>query len=351
MTNQAHSAVNTLKYLQIIFFAAIILYFGKTLFIPLFLGLLIAMILYPVCKWLEQRHFPRSAAIAVCLLIVTLLFAGVAALLIWQINVFRQDAPELIKKLRITGEEVQQWITESFGLTTANWMEQGIGNTGGIVKAAIDNTLNMLFMLFLIPIYSALFLYHRRVFVRFLQRIVSSRYLPQLNMVLQKMIDVYFNYIKGMVLVYIIVGVLNSIGLLALGIEHAFLFGMLCAIMTIIPYIGIVVSALLPISVAWLSTGSIWYPIGVVGIFAVVQYLEANVIFPRVVGVQLNVSTWAMLVAIIAGGILWGVSGMILFIPFVALLKISTDYIEEWEPLNILLSRSDDAGKLRRSTK
>jgi predicted PurR-regulated permease PerM len=154
-----------------------------------------------------------------------------------------------------------------------------------------------------------------------------------------------------MVLVYIIVGVLNSIGLLALGIEHAFLFGMLCAIMTIIPYIGIVVSALLPISVAWLSTGSIWYPIGVVGIFAVVQYLEANVIFPRVVGVQLNVSTWAMLVAVIAGGILWGVSGMILFIPFVALLKISTDYIEEWEPLNILLSRSDDAGKLRRSTK
>ena len=98
---------------------------------------------------------------------------------------------------------------------------------------------------------------------------------------------------------------------------------------------------------AWLSTGSIWYPIGVVGIFAVVQYLEANVIFPRVVGVQLNVSTWAMLVAVIAGGILWGVSGMILFIPFVALLKISTDYIEEWKPLNILLSRSDDADQLR----
>ena len=351
MTNQAQTADNILKYLLIIFIAAIILYFGKTLFIPLFFGLLIAMVLYPVCKWLEQRHFPRSAAITVCLLIVTLLFAGIAALLIWQINVFRQDAPELIKKMRVTAQEVQQWVIESFGLTTANWTQQSIGNIGGIAKAVIDNTLNMLFMLFLIPVYSALFLYHRRVFVQFLRWIVGSRHLPQLNTVLQKMIDVYFNYIKGMVLVYIIVGVLNSIGLLALGIEHAFLFGMLCAIMTIIPYIGIVVSALLPISVAWLSTGSIWYPIGVVGIFAVVQYFEANVIFPRVVGVQLNVSTWAMLVAVIAGGILWGVSGMILFIPFVALLKISTDYIEEWKPLNILLSRNDDAGKLRRSTK
>ena len=347
MTNQAQTADNILKYLLIIFIAAIILYFGKTLFIPLFFGLLIAMVLYPVCKWLEQRHFPRSAAITVCLLIVTLLFAGIAALLIWQINVFRQDAPELIKKMRVTAQEVQQWVIESFGLTTANWTQQSIGNIGGIAKAVIDNTLNMLFMLFLIPVYSALFLYHRRVFVQFLRWIVGSRHLPQLNTVLQKMIDVYFNYIKGMVLVYIIVGVLNSIGLLALGIEHAFLFGMLCAIMTIIPYIGIVVSALLPISVAWLSTGSIWYPIGVVGIFAVVQYFEANVIFPRVVGVQLNVSSWAMLVAFMAGGILWGVSGMILFIPFVALLKISTDYIEEWKPLNILLSRSDDADQLR----
>ncbi|HRP57625.1 AI-2E family transporter [Agriterribacter sp.] len=348
MTSQPRTAADMLKYLQILFFAAIILYFGKVLFIPLFFGLLIAMILYPVCKWLEERHFPRSVAIAVCLLIVTLLFAGIAALLVWQINVFRQDAPELIKKMRVTGQQIQQWLTESIGLTTTTWMQQGIGSIGGIVKSVVNNTLNMLFMLFLIPVYCALFLYHRRVFVRFLRWMVASRHLPQLNAVLHKMIDVYFNYIKGMILVYIIVGVLNSIGLLALGIEHAFLFGMLCAIMTIIPYVGIVVSALLPISVAWLSTGSVWYPAGVVGIFAVVQYLEANVIFPKVVGVQLNVSTWAMLVAVIAGGILWGVSGMVLFIPFVALLKISTDHIEEWKPLNILLSRSNDAGKLHR---
>lgn len=347
MINQARTAANLLKYLQIIFFAAVILYFGKTLFIPLFFGLLIAMILYPVCKWLEQRRFPRSVAIAVCLLIVTLLFSGIAALLIWQISVFRQDAPELIKKMQVTVHEAQQWLAESFGLTTSR-MQQGIGNIGGVAKAVIDNTLNMLFMLFLIPVYSALFLYHRNIFVQFLRWMVSSRYLPQLNAVLQKMIDVYFNYIKGMILVYIIVGVLNSIGLLALGIEHAVLFGMLCAIMTIVPYIGIVVSALLPISVAWLSTGSVWYPVGVVGVFAVVQYLEANVIFPRVVGVQLNVSTWAMLVAVIAGGILWGVSGMVLFIPFVALLKIGSDYIEEWKPLNILLSRNSDAARLRR---
>ncbi|HRQ50895.1 MAG TPA: AI-2E family transporter, partial [Agriterribacter sp.] len=308
ITSPVPSAGNTLKYLQIVFFASVILYVGKLLFIPLFLGWLIAMILYPVCTWLEQKRFPKSIAITICLLIVALLLAGMAALLVWQFHMFRQDAaPGLVKKLQATGQEAAQWISESFGLTTANWVQQSLGGIGGIAKSIINNMLDMVFMLFLIPIYTALFLYHRRVFVQFLRWVAGERHRRQLDLMLPQMIATYFNYIKGMILVYIIVGVLNSIGLLALGIEHAVLFGMLCSIMTIIPYVGIVVSALLPISVAWLSTGSVWYPLGVVAVFALVQYLEANVIFPKVVGVQLNVSTWAMLVAVIAGGVLWGV--------------------------------------------
>lgn len=138
-------------------------------------------------------------------------------------------------------------------------------------------------------------------------------------------------------MVYIIVGILNSVGLMALGIRYAILFGMLTAIMTIIPYIGIFISALLPISVAWITKGAIWYPVGVVAVFGVVQYLEANLIFPKVVAAQIKVSTWATLVAIIAGGMLWGVSGMILFIPFAGVLKIFSDHIPSWKPVNTLL--------------
>ena len=134
---------------------------------------------------------------------------------------------------------------------------------------------------------------------------------------------------------------LVPIGLLVLGIKHAILFGFLTAIMTIIPYIGIFVSALLPITIAWITKDSIWYPVGVVAVFVFVQYLEANVIFPRVVATQLNISTWATLVAIIAGGILWGVSGMILFIPFLGMLKLVTDNVPEWEAVNVLIRRNE----------
>jgi predicted PurR-regulated permease PerM len=331
-----------LKYLQVILFSSIILYFGKTLFIPLFFGLLIAMVMYPVCKWLEAKGWGRALAITACLFIVTILFAGLFAILIWQINVFSKDAPAVLNKLGAILQDAQNWMDKYTGAansTAYNWTEKFTDNMGGILKSTFQTTVNTLFILFLTPVYTALFMYHRKVLVQYLKLSTPQKYQQQLDNILQQTIHTYFNYIKGMVLVYIIVGILNSIGLYALGVNNAILFGMLCAIMTIIPYVGVFVSALLPISVVWMQTGNIWYPLGVVAVFSVVQYLEANVIFPKVVGTQLNVSTLAMLVAVIAGGIIWGVAGMVLFIPFVAILKIISDNIEEWEPLNLLLRR------------
>jgi predicted PurR-regulated permease PerM len=337
-----------LKHLQVIFFITVLLYFGSGLFIPMLYGLLIAIVLYPVCKWLEQHHWPRSLAITAGLLIVVILFGALISLLFIQINVFRQDLPELMNKLKPSLLQLQQWLDANvgFSFTAQNeWWQNTVhsfsNNAGSIVRNTLAATAGTFFTLFLVPVYAVLFLYNRAAFVRFLAKIAGPKYKLQLQTILSEVIHTYFNFIKGMGLVYLIVGILNSIGLLALGIPHAILFGMLTAIMTIIPYIGIIISALLPISVAWITKDSIWYPVGVVVIFAFIQYLEANLIFPKVVATQLKVSTWATLVAIIAGGLLWGVSGMILFIPFVGILKIVLDYIPEYRSLNILLGREE----------
>jgi predicted PurR-regulated permease PerM len=342
MLNNTQPIPAFIKYLQVLFFLSVILYFGKTLFIPLFFGLLIAMVVYPICKWFEMRGWNKSVAIAICLLIVTILFAILAGILVWQLKVFSKDAPAIFRRLDDIIQKMQLWAIENVGIRIdiqKDWSEKFTGIIGGILKSTVQTAANTLFILFLIPVYTTLFMYHRKVFVEVLKLIIPAKYQYELNTILQKTINTYFNYIKGMILVYLIVGILNSIGLLALGVDNAILFGMLCALMTIIPYIGIFVSALLPISVVWLETGNIWYPLGVIAIFSFVQYLEANVIFPLVVGTQLNVSTLAMLVAVIAGGIIWGVAGMVLFIPFVAILKIISDHIEEWKPINLLLNR------------
>jgi predicted PurR-regulated permease PerM len=137
------------------------------------------------------------------------------------------------------------------------------------------------------------------------------------------------------------VGALNSIGLFLLGIEHAFLFGMVTAFMTVIPYIGIFISAALPVTIALITKDSIWHAAGVVLVFSVVQYLEANLIFPKIVGQQLGLSTWSVIVAMIIGTLLWGLAGMILFTPFAAILKIFSDHIDELKMINVLLKREE----------
>lgn len=338
---------NSAKYLQVAVVGAAALYFGKTLFIPLFMGLLIAMIMYPVARSLEKKGAARTIAVTLCITIVAVIFAALIGLLFWQMRTFIQDWPMVAHKLEEAFRQAQQWLAENFMVTLEmqdGWLRNQAGTLAGslgpVLKGTVNVTANMLFMLFMIPVFAALFLYHRQVFVKFLRQFFGPQYEGRLEKILQMVIGTYFRYIKGMIMVYIIVGILNSLGLMALGIPHAILFGMLTAVMTIIPYFGIIISALLPISAAWIAHDSIWYPLGVIGIFSFVQYLEANVIFPKVVAAQLNVSTWATLVAILAGGIIWGVAGMVLFIPFVAILKIVADHIEEWKGLRLLLSRT-----------
>jgi predicted PurR-regulated permease PerM len=342
MATTTQQGSSLLKYLQVIFFSAVLLYFGRTLFIPLFFGLLIAIVLYPVCRWFEKHGWSRPLAITVCLLIVAVLFGSLLAILAWQIEVFSKDAPAILQKLETAWQGFQVWLQTNTGLSIGEKQQltDNLANkTGGVLQSALQTTLGTLVILFLTPVYTALFMFHRKVLVQYLKMITPNRYQHELDLILQQTVHTYYNYIKGMVLVYLIVGILNSIGLFALGVKNPILFGMLCAVMTIIPYIGLMASALLPISIIWMQTGNIWYPIGVVVVFAFVQYLEANVIFPKVVGTRLHVSTLAMLVAVMVGGILWGIAGMVLFIPFVAIAKIMTDYIEEWKPLNLLLSR------------
>lgn len=337
---------NTFRYLVISCLLIFLLYYGQILFVPMFYGLFIAIILYPMCRWLEQHHFSRSLAIATGLILVIILFIILLSLLVMQFNVFQQDLPELKTKVQPSLIAFQQWLFDHFNISITaqnDWKQRAVqkiaDNSGSMLLGTFNKTVSALFILFITPVFAALFLYNRKDFILFLEKITGDVYTGKLHVILHQTILTYFHFIKGMVIVYIIVGVLNSIGLLALGIPHAIIFGFLTAIMTIIPYFGIFISALLPITMALITKDSIWYPLGVVGIFTFVQYLEANVIFPRVVAAQLNVSTWATLVAIVAGGILWGVNGMILFIPFVGMLKMVTDHTPEWEAVNVLLRR------------
>lgn len=340
------------RYLLTVFFTGLLLYFGQTLFIPLLFGLLIAVVMYPLCKWLEQKHWSRTLAISLSLSIVIILFGLLIWLLLYQVQLFRTDLPAIELRLGQAFNDLQEWLLVKFNIEKQQqeeWLKGSLKNLANNLAAWFQGSIRAIFngllVLFIIPVFAALFLYNRETFMRFLVRMAGEKNRISLYNIARETVHTYSRFIKGMVLVYLIVGILNSLGLWALGVDHALLFGMLCAIMTIVPYVGVVVSALLPISMAWISTGDIWVPLGIVAVFSFVQYLEANVIFPKVVGYQIHVNTWSTLVAILAGGIIWGVSGMILFIPFVAIFKILADNIPGMEAWSILLGDPEQKKK------
>lgn len=342
MTNPA----KTLIWLQYFVFGAAVLYFGRELFVPLSFALLIAFVLYPSCAWMERKGLGRMAAIVINISALVLVALGVVALLTKQFVDFIKEWPALQARLEVSFTRLGEALVE-FGISSEqqeNLLTQ-IGNeTAGGIMAVLNRTITFsvfsAVMLLLIPIYAVLILYYRKMWVEVLFRLFSKERRDDVKQILSLTIKTYYNFIKGMGMVYLAVGILNSVGLLLLGIPHAILFGFIAAVLTFIPYVGIMIGSLLPITVAWATYDSAWYPLGVVGIFMFVQYLEANLIFPIAVSSRLNVNTLVMLVAIFAGGILWGVAGMILFVPFVGILKLVADHNPKLKTLAMALGTS-----------
>jgi predicted PurR-regulated permease PerM len=332
-----------LIWLQYLVLGGAILYFGREVFVPLSFALLISFVLYPSCAWMERKGLGRMTAIVINMSALVLVALGVIALLAKQFVDFVKEWPTLQARLEVSFQQLGQALV-NWGISSEQQQillnqagNQTAGNLMSVINSTISFSVVSAVMLLLIPIYAVLILYYRHLWVEVLFRLFSKERREDVKNILSLTIKTYYSFIKGMGIVYLAVGILNSVGLLLLGIPHAILFGFIAAVLTFIPYVGILIGSLLPITMAWVTYDSAWYPLGVIGIFMFVQYLEANVIFPFAVSSRLNVNTLVMLIAIFVGGVLWGVAGMILFVPFVGILKLVADHDPKLKTLAMAL--------------
>ncbi len=342
------SGRGVLSVLQYIVFGSIILYFGRGVFIPISFALLISFVLYPVCVWLERRGMRRLLAITIAISLLILAGLLIVALLILQFISFLNEWPALQGKLASSMQEISRLLINVFGISQErqqDWISKLASQSGSdillLLRNAATASASSTVLVVLVPVYSVLILYYREQWMKIIQRLFPKMNREDLRKIISMTVTTYYSFIKGMAIVYLVVGILNSIGLLLLGVPHAILFGFIAAVLTFIPYVGIMVGSLLPITIAWLTYNSIWYPLGIVAIFAFVQYLEANVIFPLAVSNRLNVNTFVMLVAIFVGGVLWGLAGMILFVPFVGIAKLIADHNPKWKTLSMILGMNE----------
>lgn len=344
-TRKGIAVRSNLQLLQYIVYGSVILFFGRDIFIPISFSLLISFILYPVCVWMQRRGIGRVTAIMIALSLLIILGILLVVLLVTQALSFLQEWPTLQTKFVAVAEEISRLMTDR-GITKqqqSNWIYSVANQAGGKALQVLSNTISAsvfsAVMLVLIPVYTILILYYRHQWMNIIYRIFPEERRDSLRRMVTLTIETYYKFITGMGIVYLIVGTLNSIGLLLLGVPHAILFGFIASVLTFIPYVGITIGSLLPIAMAWITYDSVWYPVGIIGVFTFVQYLEANVIFPLAVSQRLSVNTFVMLIAIFAGGLLWGMAGMILFVPFVGILKLIADHNPRWKTLSMMLGQ------------
>ncbi|WP_372767854.1 AI-2E family transporter [Lutibacter sp.] len=342
---------SVLEILQFTVLLSVVLYFGKTLFIPLSFAMLISFILYPICKWFEKKKINKTVSIFLSISIVFLLLGAITFLLLYQIGGFLHEWPTFKVKFSESLMQLFAFLKEKYGINTdslsdlpKNLMSSSRTQILGILANMLYSMSISTFFIIVIPVFSALILYYREMLVNVLYMLFPSSKNETIREILAETIHAYYNFIKGMLLVYLIVGILNSVGLAIIGIPHPFLFGFIASILTFIPYAGIIISSLIPITISWITFDSLWYPLGVVLVFTIVQILEANIIFPFAVGNRLKINTMAIIVVIVAGGILWGAAGMILFIPFISIVKLIADRTESLKMLSLLLG-SDSGPK------
>jgi len=334
------------KYTVILLGTFLLLYFLQTfqsVLVPVCFAGLFSLLLLPLNQRLERR-LPRALAITLSLLIVIVVLAMLVWFLSAQIASFSSELSEITAKLSQLINKFQMFLFNRFGIEPTNksdFVEKALGNITSTGTAMLGSTISVttgaLTVLTLIPIYVFCMLYYRDHLRQFMFQFVTRDRRGSVMATVDDIQRVVQGYLSGLFIVIMIVAVLNSVGLLIMGVKYAIFFGVFASFLTIIPYIGILLGAMLPAMFVFLNTGSVGRGLTVVGIFAFVQFLEGNFITPNIVGSKVSINPFAAILALILGGEIWGASGMILAIPVIAILKVLFDAYEPLKPLGFLL--------------
>lgn len=321
-----------------------ILFVLQETLIPLAFSVLLAILLHPVCVRLEHRRVPRIAAILLSILVFFIVVMILVYVVSIQIGGFADELPRITEKAEIILDQTLTMGERYLNLSRTQQVTEAkkyLVNMLTEGRAVLLNTLvtttGAISTFILLPLYVFFFLLYRDFFRRFFYKAIANVPHENLNALLKKIYVVIQSYLSGLFLVIIIVGILNSIGLLLLGVPHAIFFGFLAGFLILIPYIGILIGSLFPALLSIVTMDSPWYAVGVIGVMSFVQFLEGNFITPNIVGSKVSVNPMAAIVALFLGGQLWGLSGLILALPVTAILKVVLDTIPSLEPFGFLL--------------
>ncbi|MCC9165631.1 AI-2E family transporter [Pontibacter harenae] len=311
---------------------------------PIFMAVLFSYLLYPVVKKLEEWGVPRILANFITIILSTLAIVGLFVLLYKQLSTFLSDFPSLQEQALKNLDRLQYAIDDKFGDTDSaneHWLRKQVYNafeiSGGFIADVLMATTNTITKFGLIPVYMFLLLYYRNKFENFILRLLPSFRHSSTQCVIDEIASVMKRYMSGVVIVILILCVINSIGLLIIGVDYAILLGIIAALINFIPYFGTLIGGAFPVIYTLMVQGDPQKTLVVVGFFLLVQFTENNILTPNITGNKVNINPMFTILSIVVGGMIWGLPGMFVAVPFLGMFKVYCDNHSELNAYSFLL--------------
>ena len=317
---------------------------ARALLYPLGLGILFAYLLYPLGRFLEKHSVPRILSNFICLIIAAVIFFGIIVLISSQLTVFVKDFPQLKNKTIVNIDQLLWSLEEYVGISAdeqKQWINSRINDLfesgSQLIGTALNATAGTLVALGILPVYVFFILYYRNKFIEFILQIVPDRIHDKTHKILDEVTHVIKRYMTGITMVVLILCVVNSLGLMIVGIDYPILLGIISAFFNFIPYFGTLIGGCVPLIVALITMESPGYALGVIILFVIVQFVENNILTPNITGGNVRLNPFMTILSIMVGGMLWGVPGMFLSVPFLAMFKIVCDHVDALKPFSFLM--------------
>jgi predicted PurR-regulated permease PerM len=349
--------IKALFVLLLIIIIVFILIVGRSILVPLFLAGLISVLLTPLSNWLERRKISRIFSTAIALFTSIIAILGLLTFVILQVASFSKDLGNVGETLNKYLEQIDGYLTDKLKIETG--IGQGIdqdylidllqSNSSSLAEFLLG-TLGSLSGVVLLPVFIFFFILYRDHLTLFIASLYVNHDNEKIKQEIRTLRKVIQNYIIGILKVMAILAVMNTAVLFGLGIKHAVFFGIFAALLNIIPYLGPFLGAILPTIFAFLTKDSLFYPIGVVIAFQVIQLIESNFLTPKIVGSNVNLNAFVTFVGLLVGASIWGVIGMIMIIPTLAVLRKIFELSESTLPFALLLGEEKNNDKKESDT-
>ncbi|MDV3506370.1 AI-2E family transporter [Elizabethkingia anophelis] len=323
---------------------------GQDLIIPMVMGLLFAILLVPVCNFLEKKlRFNRSISAIVVSVLGLALIGFILYLIGVQTTSFSEDWPAFQKQITAAFDSIQDWIADKFGvqkhkqLTYINNLAQKSLSTGTVIVEKMLKSITYILMLIGLTFLFTLFiLIYRRQLVRFIIMCFAEKHKAVVMDVVNSIQYMVKKYLIGLIIQMVLVTILSFIAYTIIGIKYNFLLAIITGIFNVLPYLGILIATVLGVFVTFATSSAanvLWVLVGMVAVHAV----DGNIIMPKIVGSQVKLNSLIVIIGLIVGESIWGVMGMFLTIPIMAIAKIIFDRVEDLKPWGYLMGDDDDA--------